>query len=250
MDFSQFRNQDITRIIEDAAAISRDLGLREIEPVAILVALNQHYTDELARYFNLCGIECKEFYSEVFNIIGLYPHSNQQQRALKFSTSTVNALYIALEIERNVGEMTFPNSALVTGLLMVPGPLKQIAVRFGISSAMMQEIVTSSPESVYYDSENERFVTGDRRNDLSQMHIVTEAYPDGPPDGDCESYNITNPVGLTDEINQIEEFISASLKMRDRGVNAKLECDMMLIGHTGTGKSYLAEYFTHKLHEA
>jgi len=102
MDFSQFRNRDITRIIEDAATISRDIGLREIEPVAMLVALNQHYTDELARYFNLCGIECNEFYSEVFNTIDLYPHSNQQQRALKLSTATVNALYIALEIERNI----------------------------------------------------------------------------------------------------------------------------------------------------
>ena len=37
----------------------------------MLVALNQHYTDELARYFNLCGIECNEFYSEVFNTIDL-----------------------------------------------------------------------------------------------------------------------------------------------------------------------------------
>lgn len=111
MDFSQFRNQDITRIIEDSATISRDLNLREIEPVAVLVALNQHYTDELAHYFNLCGIECNEFYSEVFNTLDLYPHSNQPQRALRVSTSTVNALYIALEIERNVGEMSFPNNA-------------------------------------------------------------------------------------------------------------------------------------------
>ncbi len=252
MDFSQFRNRDITRIIEDAATISRDIGLREIEPVAMLVALNQHYTDELARYFNLCGIECNEFYSEVFNTIDLYPHSNQQQRALKLSTATVNALYIALEIERNVGEMSFPNSAIVTGLLMAPGPLKQLADRSGISSSMMQEIVTTSPESVYYDSVNERFVTGDRRNDLSQSHVVTEAYPDGPLNGglESESYNIANPVGLIDEKNQIDEFILASLKMRDRGVNAKLECDMMLIGPTGTGKSYLAEHFTHKLHDA
>lgn len=252
MDFSQFRNQDITRIIEDSATISRDLNLREIEPVAVLVALNQHYTDELAHYFNLCGIECNEFYSEVFNTLDLYPHSNQPQRALRVSTSTVNALYIALEIERNVGEMSFPNSALVTGLLMVPGPLKQLADRFGISSSMMQEIVTTSPERVYYDCENERFVTGDRRNDLLQSNVVTEAYPDGPLNCELESesYNIANPVGLTDEISQIDEFILASLKMRDRGVNAKLECDMMLIGPTGTGKSYLAEHFTHKLHDA
>ena len=252
MDFSQYRNQDITRIIEDAASISRDLGLREVEPVSVLVALNQHYTDELDRYFNLCGVDSAGFYNRIINIVGRYPHSPQNNGSIKVSEATVRALYIALEIERNVGEMSLPNSALVTGLLMAPGPLKQVADQAGITSAMMQEIVTTSPERVYYDCENERFVTGDRRNDLLQSNVVTEAYPDGPfnCELESESYNIANPVGLTDEISQIDEFILASIKMRDRGVNAKLECDMMLIGPTGTGKSYLAEHFTHKLHDA
>lgn len=212
MDFSQYRNQDITRIIEDAASISRDLGLREVEPVSVLVALNQHYTDELDRYFNLCGVDSAGFYNRIINIVGRYPHSPQNNGSIKVSEATVRALYIALEIERNVGEMSLPNSALVTGLLMAPGPLKQVADQVGITSAMMQEIVTTSPERVYYDCENERFVTGDRRNDLLQSNVVTEAYPDGPLNCELESesYNIANPVGLTDEISQIDEFILAS----------------------------------------
>ena len=53
MDFSQFRNNDIVHIIENAASISIDLGLMYIEPISIFVSLNQCYTVELARYIKL-----------------------------------------------------------------------------------------------------------------------------------------------------------------------------------------------------
>ncbi len=245
MDFSQFRNNDIVHIIENAASISIDLGLMYIEPISIFVSLNQCYTEELARYLNLCGIDSNTFYSRFVNCIKEYPRNNGNQD-IKMSDNTINALYIALEIEASVGEMIYPNSALVTALLMTPGPLKQLADEFGISITAMQKIVTTSAQEQLYNNEIQRINhTSDSRGRVNAESNVANS---------GNNHNSTgfedNIIGLSDEIRQMDEFISVSKKLRERGVSTKLECDTIIMGDTGTGKNFLAKCFVHKLYEA
>lgn len=264
MDFSQFRNRNIISIIEDAASISIDLGLMEIEPISILISLNQKYSDELVRYFNLCGINSKKFYSRIVNCVGLYPHSDSRLNKVHLSSSAINALYATLEIEENVGEMAYPNSALVTALLLTPGPLKQVADELGITTAKMQKVVTTSERLLVFDPESCCFKHLDEdvyseRIPISDIYDVPKIGQVMSDDRSCESESnktehisleLNNPYGLTEEIHQLEEFISASEKLLERGVPTRLECDTIIIGETGTGKNYLAEWFTHKLHDS
>lgn len=257
MDFSQFRNQNILQIIEDAASVSIDLGLMYIEPISIIVSLNQRYTDELVQYFNLCGIDSKEFYGRMARCIGAYPHGASADRTVRLSDATVNALYIALEIEANVGEMAYPNSALVTALLMTRGPLKDLADSLGVRTDKMQSVVTTQTRKLYYDQEIGRLRYCDEvvfnHNSASILTEDLEPHVDGAPD-ECDIVNSSDPanfiVGLSNEIRQIDEFISASTNLRERRISSRLECDTIIIGPSGTGKNYLAEYITHKLHDA
>lgn len=238
MDFSQFRNNDIMHIIEDAASISINLGLKYIEPISIFVSLNQRYTEELAQYLNLCNVAPNAFYSRLVNCIEEYPHSNNED-GIKMSDNTINALYITLEIESGIGEMAYPNSALITALFMTPGPLKQLANEFGISTADMQKIVASSTQEQQYNRESQCINYSDEGSNIvtsETVHNITE--------------NEETIIGLSDEIRQIDEFISVSKKLRERGVSTKLECDTIIIGGTGTGKNYLADYFVRKLYES
>lgn len=245
MDFSQFRNNDIVHIIENAASISINIGLMYIEPISIFVSLNQCYTEELARYLNLCNIDSNAFYSRLVNCIEDYPHSNGNQ-CVKMSNDTINALYMTLEIEANVGEMAYPNSALITALFMTSGPLKQLADEFGISVAAMQKIVTTSTQKQLYNIENQCISHVNDSNGRVNSESNIASFDNIHNSTEIEG----NIIGLSDEIRQIDEFISASKKLRERGVTTKLECDTIIMGATGTGKNYLAECIVHKLHEA
>ncbi len=149
------------------------------------------------------------------------------------SDSTINALYITLEIESKFDEMAYPNSALITALLMTPGPLKQLANEFGISTADMQKIVATSTRRLPYNNESLVSYVNDSNERINDLTGIEDTI-----------------IGLSDEIRQIDEFISASKKLRELNVSTKLECDTIIIGSTGTGKNYLAECFVHKLYEA
>lgn len=240
--------------------ISADLSLRYIEPISIFVSLNQHYPDELAHYFNLCGVDTKEFYSRIIRCVDLYPHADVPARSLKMSDASVRALYIALEIESRVGEMAYPDSALVTGLLMTPGPLKDVAARMGITTGKMQRVIATPPLGLVYDQETNRIrriedVPENERDRYVMLDPgVTQEQIDGPvneaSDRGAAPVQPKEIIGLADETRQIEEFVAASKNLRERGNSTTLKCDTIIIGASGTGKNHLAEYFIHKLHDA
>lgn len=245
--------------MQDAASISTSLGLAEIEPLSVLISLNQRYTDELVSYFNLCGVRSEDFYSGVVGMVNAYPGNQYGSHRMRLSDASVEALNIALGIEANVGEMAYPNSALVTGLLMADGPLRQYATDLGITKAAMQDIVTTGERKLFFNPETLRMEMWDnaprrpgdrpmRTMDLSRTHV--DGGEDDPDPDDPDEADTSGVVGLDEEIRQIDEYISAARKLRERGSEVQLECDTLIIGPTGTGKNFLAECFTGKLYEA
>lgn len=205
IDFNQFKNTAIMQVLEDAANISASIGFAMIEPISVLIALNQSHTDELVDYFKLIGVDSNEFYSKAATCIGRYPRESRGVRNLRISSDLNYSLSLAQQIENEVYSPRHPNHPLLTALLMTPGPLKEIAESMGITTAKMQTVL---------------------KNGAKPMVI-----------------------GLANEVHQIKNFITACRKMNERGVQTRLECDTIIIGQSGTGKSYLAEYFTSSLYE-
>jgi len=254
MDFSGFNNSDIVSIIEEAGKVSMDLNLMEIEPLSVLFVLNNRYTDELRGYLNTCGISPEVFYNRVVKCEADYPHQSLKRRSLRMSSALVNALQSTLEIESKVQPGLYPNAPLITALLITPGPLKDLVENLGISLRQMEKALMKP--SLYFDPVSQTFKPIERREISSHTDVIctTQEHLDEPVSNDSITPNnevsFPTEIGLKCERAQFDDFISAAVKMRERGLNAHLECDTIVIGSTGTGKNFLANDLTRRLYEA
>jgi len=250
MDFSRFANSDIVSIIEEAGRISLSLNLMEIEPLSVLFVLNNRYTEELRGYLTTCGVSPEDFYNRVVQCKINYPHGKQQSRALNMSSDLMNALQATLEIESNVHSGLYPNAPLVTALLITPGPLKDVADDIGISMRKMEKALLMPALRFDSNSITSQPVT----YPTTGLVESSKGCLDGPiGDSDIDKSDdgtVFSEIGLENERRQFDEFIEAAVKMRERGLQSHLECDTIIIGSTGTGKSFLADDLTNRLHAA
>ena len=186
IDLNRFRNHDISQLLGQAGQMCTDLGLSQVSPSIMLIILQQQYSEELLHYFNLAGIDVNSFYPRVADLLSNADTASDENE-IQISDSLYQALALALQIESSIRQMAYPNSALVTALLMVPGPLHDLAFEMGITSSRMQRITSAEEREtslIYNANENkmvavyvdeQRLMMGTVANDIQSNYHV-----DGP----------------------------------------------------------------------
>lgn len=186
IDLNRFRNHDISQLLDQAGQMCTDLGLSQVSPSIMLIILQQQYSEELLHYFNLAGIDVNSFYPRVADLLSNADTASDENE-IQISDSLYQALALALQIESSIRQMAYPNSALVTALLMVPGPLHDLAFEMGITSSRMQRITSAEEREtslIYNANENkmvavyvdeQRLMMGTVANDIQSNYHV-----DGP----------------------------------------------------------------------
>lgn len=180
IDFNRFRNHDIPQLLCQAGQMCTDLGLSQVSPSIMLIILQQQYSEELLHYFNLTRIDIDLFYPRVAGLLNNTDTASDENE-IQISDSLYQAFALALQIENSVRQMAYPNSALVTALLMVPGPLHDLAFEMGITSSMMQKVISTEERKViltYNDegntiagfSDEQKYVSGAIVVDNIQNH--------------------------------------------------------------------------------
>lgn len=236
IDFSQFRNPNLLEILQEAGQLSADLNLREITPMSVLIILNQHYTNELEKIFQVMGVSSPTLYSTIADYISNHAErSTSQQDNIFLSDQLGSALMLTQLIESRIPQNMFPNAPLVTSLFQSEGPLQTIGMRLGITPDRIRYVLTYGLSA--------QPVT----RPLSPHHIHP-CY-----DEDTSGCDMSNQesigIGLQEELNAINEFCAGMSQIQSKRSLRHIGCDCVIVGDTGTGKNFLADLIAKRLQD-
>ena len=147
MDFSQFRSGDIQGLLNEAASITAQMGLPEVDVPAFFIAMQQAYPDEVKTFLERSGVDANTLFTSVAQLITQQAYTMRGTHTLGLSPSMVSMLELALRIEAKIPVMTLNHGGLLLAVFLLRGPLRTLAESLGINSTRMQAAVTPDPSA-------------------------------------------------------------------------------------------------------
>lgn len=263
VDFSQFRNNDISLLLTQAAQMAHDLSLRQVETSVFFVTLQQHAPAEMARFFNAAGVDEAEFYGAIGNLINNAENATDSS-GMPLSQELIETLMLTLNIEQQIHECSYEHGCLIAALFVSHNPLRGLAQRFGITSDKVLRIITTPRQTV--TPQQTTTVSTWQSESNQQQPIPSPPQQQNPgntqqPSGNTTQRTNTKAEGCptvcqfgTDMLEkarkgQIEPVIGREeeIKRLLQILARKTKSNPVLVGEPGTGKTAIIEGLAHKL---
>lgn len=218
---------DVYAMIRASAEICQRIGFVQIEIPIFFMGIQQTERQDLERFLNDLQVQPDEVYQDVASSLNSLPRDNEVRESIPLAQSLLKAFDAALSIEQQLTDCRYRHGALYTALIMIPGPLRAVFSRRGITTSILQNVLIPAPSIVTRPvSPVRRRRPGPRRRpecpaiqanctDLMEM---------------AEKGDIKPAIGRDDEIRRILQTLSLYTKSNP-----------VLVGEAGTGKTAIVE---------
>ena len=246
LDISQIRSGDVRALLSEAASISGQMGLAEVDVPAFFIAMQQTKPTDVKAFLDCLGVDQNRMFAEVAQVISRQAlDETPDDQTMGLSPDLVNMLKLAVQIETKIPVMANMSGGLLLAIFLIPGPMRDLGESLGFTSSQMYDAVVSQPR--YYNAESSR----------DSVHTVPPRPQNLRP---AESTGLQNcPTISQFGVNMLEQARSSQIRPavgRDNEIIRVLQVlargtknNPVLVGESGTGKTATVYGVAHKLLE-
>lgn len=228
VDFNQF-TENSRQAITCAHRIARQCSYASLEPAVLVVAIMQTDRDMVPFLLEQMNIEKVPFFTALSDAMQQLPHNGSADGAITFSPATEQVLTTAQRLAQRSGSQVVALEHIFWALYEVPGPVKEVMKRFGITSAKLESAVTT------FRNGNISNPTAGGASDsgLPNLRRYAVDLVRAAAEGQIEPV-----IGRDTEVRRVLQIISRKTKNNP-----------ILVGEPGTGKTAIVEGLAHRLHQ-
>ncbi len=224
VDYSLF-TEKARSAVKKAVQLARQCQYAQIEPQVLMVALVQEGRDMVAFMLGRLNVDRVAFCGAVGESIKTLPHDSG--RAAVESSAFGQVMAKSVELSRETGGGVVALEHVFWAMGEVPGAVKDIMTRFGMTAPKLRELVVEfrngnrmSPTGSNADAENVSTLTRYAKNLLKM----------------AEEGAIEPVIGRDEEIRRVLQILSRKTKNNP-----------VLVGEPGTGKTAIVEGLAHRI---
>lgn len=248
IDISQMCGGDVSSLLSQAASISEQMGLAEVDVPAFFIAFQQAYPTDVNAFFDRLGVDQNRLFAEVAQVISRQAVDETPDDNTKgLSHTLISVLKLAVQIEENAPQMAILHGGLLLAIFLIPGPIHDLGESMGLTSAQMYAAVASPPH-------------------YSTPSSPSPVQPAAPVQQPPQNLRPVESTGLQDcptisqfGVNVLEQARSGQIRPavgRDNEIIRVLQVlargtknNPVLVGESGTGKTATVHGVAHKLLE-
>lgn len=217
----------ISRSLKYSADICQQFKFAVIDVPIFFMGLHHSDRNGMDRFINDLGLSPNSVYQAIATSLNLFPRVSHRVDNLPLSDSLVSALNVVPTIEQNLRQSTYENGALIVALIITPGPLHDIFMRFGVTTNKLQSFLLSAQTPTHTTESHD-----------PRRHHTPIQKPDCPTiQANCIDLmekalrgEIKPVIGRDEEIKRIIQILSLYTKNNP-----------VLVGEAGTGKTAIVE---------
>ena len=235
LDFQKFTDLSI-QTVRNAAELAVECGYPSVEPEVLMVALIQNARDMVFFLLQRMNVDRVLFCQTVSESLATVERSDDHE--VELSENVVQVLMMAQRIAQGPGSYKVAVEHIFEALCLVPGPVRDIAQRFGITERNVADAV-------------EAFRAGNIRRDHQEPGESSESAESGQE----RSHSVANlskyarNMSLAAQEGKIEPAIGRDSEVRRilQILSRKTKNNPMLVGAPGTGKTSIIEGLAHRI---
>lgn len=251
MDISQIRSGDVQSLLSEAASISGQMCLADVDVPAFFIALQQACPDEVKTFLERTGVAPDRLFSEVAEVISRQAaDETPDDQIMGMSPNLINMLKLTVQIEAKIPQVGLQHGGLLLAIFLIPGPMRDLGESLGLTSAVLQSAVMTPLHSVAPAS-----VQPSAPTPVQSAPQVPQRTQNLRP---VESTELQNcPTISQFSVNMLEQARSGLIRMavgRDDEIIRVLQIlargtknNPVLVGESGTGKTATVHGVAHKL---
>lgn len=218
---------DIARIMQASAEICRRFNFTCIEIPIFFMAIQQTNKQELDEFLSVMRVNPVDVYKNTSSVLNRLPRTTQNNNPLKVAPDLLKAFDVSKIIEQGNDTSRFPHFALITALIMTPGPLHNICTRLGISTDRIQSVLAPQQRTVTVETMGSPHSDGPMRDNLQCPTIKTHCVDLIEK---ARKGEIKPSIGRENEVKRVLQILSLYTKNNP-----------VLVGEPGTGKTAIVE---------
>ena len=154
LDISQIRSGDVRALLSEAASISGQMGLAEVDVPAFFIAMQQAKPTDVKAFLDCLGVDQNRMFAEVAQVISRQALDEiPDDQTMGLSPDLINMLKLAVQIETKIPVMANMSGGLLLAIFLIPGPMRDLGESLGLTSAVLQSAVipplhSAAPASV------------------------------------------------------------------------------------------------------
>ncbi len=228
VDFNKF-TENSRQAISGAHRLARQCSYSSLEPAVLVVAIMQTDRDMVPFLLGQMNIEKVPFFTALSDTMQQLPHNGSEGAPIAFSPATDQVLATALRLAQRNGSQVVALEHLFWALYEVPGPVKEVMKRFGITSSKLETAVSTfrngNADAPVGGSTGDSGLSNLRRYATDLVRAATEG-------------QIEPVIGRDTEVRRVLQIISRKTKNNP-----------ILVGEPGTGKTAIVEGLAHRLQQ-
>ena len=235
LDFQKFTDLSI-QTVRNAAELAVECGYPSVEPEVLMVALIQNARDMVFFLLQRMNVDRVMFCQTVSESLATVERTDDHE--VELSDNVVQVLIMAQRIAQGPGSYKVAVEHIFEALCLVPGPIRDIAQRCGITDSNVAEAVES-------------FRNGNIRRDHQESDESTESTGSGQENGHSVANlsKYARNMSLAAQEGKIEPAIGRDSEVRRilQILSRKTKNNPMLVGAPGTGKTSIIEGLAHRI---
>ena len=221
----------ISRSLKCAADICQQFKFGVIDVPFFFMGLHQSDRNGMDRFMSDLGLSPNSVYQAIATSLNLFPRVSHRADNLPLSESLVSALNVVPTIEQNLRQSTYENGALIVALIITPGPLHDIFIRFGITTSKLQSFLLAAQTHTTESHDSRRRHSSVQKPNCPTIQANCIDLMERASRGEIKPV-----IGRDDEIRRIIQILSLYTKNNP-----------VLVGEAGTGKTAIVEGLAVKL---
>ncbi|MCC8113591.1 MAG: ATP-dependent Clp protease ATP-binding subunit [Bacteroidales bacterium] len=231
---------DIYTLLGAAGELSQQFGLAQVELPALFIATQQRYPAELDDFLLKAGVNPAVFYSQVAQMMNQLPRRpDYASGQLPMSSDTEAAVRLWPMIDQQIPGMS-PHCGLFIAMLIARGPMRDLALSFGLDSDTLQTAATRHfMEPCPSGSAQDSYASYGSYSPQPQPRPEEDTKARNCPTVEqfctnwlekARSGEVQPAIGRDEEIKRVLQILSRSTKNNP-----------VLVGEPGTGKTAIVE---------
>lgn len=228
LDFNLF-TENSRKVITNAHRLARQCAYAQIEPSVLVVAIMNTDRDMVPFLLDNMGIDRVPFFSALTASMEQLPRTGNTQN-IPLSDSTKQVLHTSQQLAQSTNCTTIAPEHIFRALFEVPGQVKEIMKRFGVTSNKLSRAIdvyrngNANTESANTGENTDNSCPTLRRYATDMVRLAAEG-------------QIEPVIGRDREVRRVLQILSRKTKNNP-----------ILVGEPGTGKTAIVEGLAHRLH--
>lgn len=228
LDFNLF-TENSRKVITNAHRLARQCAYAQIEPSVLVVAIMNTDRDMVPFLLDNMGIDRVPFFSALTASMEQLPRTGNTQN-IPLSDSTKQVLHTSQQLAQSTNCTTIAPEHIFRALFEVPGQVKEIMKRFGVTSNKLSRAIdvyrngNTNTESANTGENTDNSCPTLRRYATDMVRLAAEG-------------QIEPVIGRDREVRRVLQILSRKTKNNP-----------ILVGEPGTGKTAIVEGLAHRLH--